>query len=72
MKETSYHGAAPSSDLMELPEEQTVIAEAMHLRTEMHLPLRKVREVLISKGHHISLSALHSVLQKRGAVHYTN
>jgi len=59
-------------DLVEAPEEQAVIAEAMHLRTKMHLPLRKVREALISKGHHISLSALHRVLQERGAVHYTN
>ncbi|CAM3137415.1 resolvase [Komagataeibacter xylinus] len=57
-------------DLVEVPEEQEVIAQAMHLRTKMLLPLRKVREALISKGHHISLSALHRVLQERGAVHF--
>jgi len=58
--------------LMEIPEEQAVIEQAMHLRTKKHLPLRKVREALISKGHHISLAALHRILQERGAVHYTN
>lgn len=61
-----------NGDLVEVPDEQAVIAEAMHLRTKMHLPLRKVREALISKGHYISLSALHRVLQERDAVHYTN